>query len=62
MTEAAVALPRRDQQSQILLLRLCAGPQTKYWLWALPQVWGARLAGSVDRAAKGAMRRLLTRA
>jgi len=60
MTEAIVAPPRGDLQSQLLLLRLCAGPQPNYWLRALPLVWGARLAASVDRAAQGAVRRLLT--
>jgi len=59
-TEAIVALPCGDLQSQLLLLRLSAGPQPNYWLRALPLVWGAQLAGSVDRAAKGAVRRLLT--
>jgi len=60
MTEAIVALPRGELQSQLLLLRLCAGPQPNYWLRALPLVWGARLAASVDRAAQGGVRRLLT--
>jgi len=60
LTAAIVNLLRTDLQSQLLLLRLCAGPQPNYWLSALPLVWGARLAASVDRAAQGALRRLLT--
>jgi len=60
LTAAIVDLPRAELQSQLLLLRLCAGPQPNYWLRALPLVWGARLAASVDRAAQGALRRLLT--
>ena len=60
LTEAIVALPRGELQSQLLLIRMCAGPQPNYWLRALPLVWGARLAASVDRAAQGAVRRLLT--
>jgi len=62
MTEAIVARPRGELQSQLLLLRLCAGPQPNYWLRALPLVWGARLVASVDRAAQGAVRCLLTHA
>ena len=60
LTDAIVALPPAELQAQLLLLRLCAGPQPNYWLRALPLVWGGRLAGAVDRAAQGALRRLLT--
>jgi len=57
---AIFELPRAGLQSQLLHLRLCAGPQPNYWLPALLLVWGARLAASVDRTAQGAVRRLLT--
>ena len=60
LTEAIVSLPRSELPSQLLLLRLCAGPQPNYCLRALPLTWSARLAASVDRAARGGLRRLLT--
>ena len=60
MTVAIVGRPRGELQSQLLLLRLCACPQPNYWLQALPLVWGARLAASVDRADQGAVRCFLT--
>ena len=59
LTAAITALPAAELQSQLLLLRLCAGPQPSYWLRALPLVWGARLPGAVDRAAQAALRQLL---
>jgi len=61
LVAAIIALPPAELQSQLLLLRLCAGPRPNYWLPALPLEWGARLAGAVDRVAQGAVRRLLTR-
>ncbi|GAB0498663.1 hypothetical protein MMPV_010009 [Pyropia vietnamensis] len=45
--------------SQLHLLRLCAGPRANFWLRALPLVWGARLAGAVDRDARSALTALL---
>jgi len=46
------ALPGEHLQVQLLVLRLCAGPQATYWLRALPLADGARLAGAVDRGAQ----------
>ncbi|GAB0490078.1 hypothetical protein MMPV_001308 [Pyropia vietnamensis] len=51
--------PPRALQSQLHLLRLCAGPRANFWLRALPLVWGARLAGAVDRDARSALTALL---
>ena len=59
LTEVIVDLSRSELQSQLLLLRQCAGPRPKYWRRALPLFWGARLPASVDRAAQGALRRIL---
>jgi len=59
LAAAITALPATELQSQLLLLRLCAGSQPKYWLRAVPLVWGARLAGAVDRAAQAPLRQLL---
>jgi len=51
---------RADQlQVQLLMLRLCAGRQANYWLRALPQADGARLAGAVDRGAQRVLAGLL---
>lgn len=44
--------PVGDLQSQLLLLRLCAGPRTNYWLPVLPLAAAARLAAAVDKDAK----------
>ena len=46
------ALPGEHLQVQLLMLRLCAGPQANYWLRALPLGDGVRLAGAVDRGAQ----------
>ncbi|GAB0497402.1 hypothetical protein MMPV_008734 [Pyropia vietnamensis] len=59
LVAAIVALPPRALQSQLHLLRLCAGPRANSWLRALPLVWGARLAGAVDRDARSALTALL---
>lgn len=59
LVAAIVALPPRALQSQLHLLRLCAGPRANFWLRALPLVWGARLAGAVDRGARSALTALL---
>jgi len=39
LVDAVVALSAAELQSQILLLRLCAGPRPNYWLRALPLEW-----------------------
>lgn len=49
---AIEAPPPAQLQAQLLLLRVCASPRANYWLPALPLVWGARLAGAVDRDAR----------
>jgi len=36
LVDAVVALPSSELQSQLLLLRLCAGPRPNNWLRALP--------------------------
>ena len=53
------ALPAEQLQSQLLLLRQCAGPRANYWLRALPLAAGARLAGAVDADARAVLGRLL---
>jgi len=59
LTAAIAALPPSALQTQLLLLRLCAGPRANYWLRGLPLEAGARLAAAVDADAAGALRRLL---
>jgi len=59
LTAVIVDLSRAELQSQLLLFRLCAGRQPNYWLRALPLVWDAWLAASVDLDAQGAARRIL---
>jgi len=56
---AIAALPPEQLQSQLLLLRQCAGPRANYWLRALPLSAGARLAGAVDADARAVLGRLL---
>jgi len=53
------ALPAEQLQSQLLLLRQCAGLRANYWLGALPLAAGARLAGAVDANARAVLGRLL---
>jgi len=60
LVAAINALTPAELQSQLLLLRLCAGPRPNYWLRALPLARGTRLAAAVDRTAQGALRQLLT--
>ena len=60
LTDAIAALPPSALQTQLLLLRLCAGPRANYWLRALPLEAGAQLAGAVDRDAVAVLLRLLT--
>jgi len=45
---AARALPEEHLQSELLLLRLCAGPRVTYSLRSLPPDVGATLAAAVD--------------
>ena len=53
------ALPAEQLQSQLLLLRQCAGPRANYWLRALPLAAGVRLAGAVEADARVVLGRLL---
>lgn len=55
LVAAIAALPAEELQSQLLLLRLCAGPRANYWLRCLPLEAGARLAAAVDADAKTAL-------
>jgi len=59
LTEVIAALPPSALQTQLLLLRLCAGPRANYWLLALPLEAGAELASAVDRDAGDVLARLL---
>lgn len=59
LSDAIVALPSAALQAQLLLLRLTAGPRSKYWTRGLPLVAGARLAAPVDRDAPRALVALL---
>jgi len=52
LCDAIGALPADQLQVQLLMLRLCAGPQANYWLRTLPLADGARLAGTADRGAQ----------
>jgi len=56
---AIADLPVGDLQSQLLLLRLCAGPRTSYWLRVLPLAAAERLAAAVDNDAKVVLTRLV---
>jgi len=56
---AIAALPPEQLQSQLLLLRQCAGPRANYWLRALPLSAGARLACAIDADARAAIGRWL---
>ncbi|GAB0497286.1 hypothetical protein MMPV_008615 [Pyropia vietnamensis] len=55
LVAAIAALPPEELQSQLLLLRLCAGPRANYWLRCLPLEAAARLAAAVDADAKAAL-------
>lgn len=59
LTDAMLALPPTDLQGRLLLLRLCAGPRTNYWLRGLSLVACARHAGAVDHDAGRALASLL---
>jgi len=59
LTDAIAALPPAVLRTQLLLLFLCAGPSTNYWLWALPLEAGAQQAGAVDHEAVAVLLRLL---
>ena len=57
---AAIRELLADQvQVQLLILRLCAGPQANYWLRTLPLADAARLVGAVDRGAQRVLAELL---
>jgi len=56
---ATADLSADELQSQLLLLRLCAGTRTNSWLRALPLAAGARLAAVVDLDAKAVFTRLV---
>jgi len=59
LTDAIAALPLSALQTQLLLLRLCAGPRANYGLRALFLEAGALLAAAVDADAAAVLRRLL---
>jgi len=59
LTSAIVALPPSALQSQLLLLRLCAGPRANFRLRGLPLEARARLTAAVDADAAGVLRCVL---